>query len=78
MATGPGSAGNVIAAICSFFFPGLGQLVQGRVFPAIFWFIFAIVAYGIFWLISLGLLTGLAIIVNILACIDAAIWKGQR
>lgn len=27
---GQGSAGNVVAAVCSFFFPGLGQLVQGR------------------------------------------------
>ena len=26
-----GSTGNVLAAICSFFIPGLGQLVQGRV-----------------------------------------------
>jgi len=26
---GQGSAGNVIAALCSFFVPGLGQLVQG-------------------------------------------------
>ena len=25
-----GSAGNIIAAICNVFFPGLGQLVQGR------------------------------------------------
>mgnify|MGYP003464812970 CR=1 FL=1 len=27
---GQGSTGNVIAAVCSFFIPGLGQLVQGR------------------------------------------------
>ena len=26
---GQGSSGNVIAAVCSFFIPGLGQLVQG-------------------------------------------------
>lgn len=25
-----GSSGNVLAAICSFFIPELGQLVQGR------------------------------------------------
>ena len=30
MTTGQGSAGNVIAALCSVFIPGLGQLVQGR------------------------------------------------
>jgi TM2 domain-containing membrane protein YozV len=31
MITGQDSGGNVLAAICSFFIPGLGQLVQGRV-----------------------------------------------
>jgi hypothetical protein len=31
---GQGSAGNVIAAVCSFFIPGLGQLVQGRLLMA--------------------------------------------
>ncbi|TWT56657.1 hypothetical protein KOR42_00100 [Thalassoglobus neptunius] len=29
---GRGSGGNVIAALCSFFIPGLGQLLQGRPF----------------------------------------------
>ncbi len=29
MSEGQGSTGNVLAAICSFFIPGLGQLVQG-------------------------------------------------
>ena len=33
--SGQGSGGNVIAAVCTFFIPGLGQLVQGRVIPAI-------------------------------------------
>ena len=28
--SGQGSAGNVIAALASFFIPGLGQLLQGR------------------------------------------------
>jgi len=28
--TGQGSTGNVIAALASFFIPGLGQLLQGR------------------------------------------------
>ena len=37
--SGQGSGGNVIAAICSFFIPGLGQLVQGRIIPAILFFI---------------------------------------
>jgi len=38
--SGQGSGGNVIAAICNIFFPGLGQLVQGRILPAILFFVF--------------------------------------
>jgi hypothetical protein len=34
MSAGQGSTGNVIAAVCSFFIPGLGQLVQGRLLKA--------------------------------------------
>lgn len=34
--TGQGSSGNVIAALASFFIPGLGQLIQGRPFAAFF------------------------------------------
>ena len=29
--SGAGSGGNVLAALASFFVPGLGQLLQGRV-----------------------------------------------
>jgi len=45
----PGSAGNVLAAICSFFIPGLGQLVQGRIFMALIQFVLAAILW-IFWL----------------------------
>lgn len=38
MMEGKGSGGNVIAAVCSFFIPGLGQLVQGRIIAAILFF----------------------------------------
>ena len=31
--TGQGSGGNVLAALCSFFIPGLGQLLQARLEP---------------------------------------------
>jgi len=34
-----GSAGNVLAALASFFVPGLGQLVQGRLLAAMFYFV---------------------------------------
>lgn len=46
-----GSAGNVLAAICSFFIAGLGQLVQGRILAAFLFFVFVngfyIVAYAL-------------------------------
>ncbi len=44
-----GSTGNVIAAVCSFFIPGLGQLVQGRVLMAALQFVLAAVLWW-FWL----------------------------
>ena len=37
MANGKGSTGNVVAALASFFIPGLGQLIQGRLFAALFY-----------------------------------------
>ena len=41
-----GSTGNVIAALCSFFAPGLGQLLQGRLLGAILWFLAACLAFA--------------------------------
>ena len=52
MSGGKGSSGNVIAAIASFFIPGLGQLVQGRLFAALFFFVLA----GAIHVFTLGLL----------------------
>jgi TM2 domain-containing membrane protein YozV len=71
MASGQGSTGNVIAAICSFFIPGLGQLVQGRILAALLMFILGVVV----WVITLGLLGW---IVNIVACVEAALWRGPK
>ena len=65
---GQGSTGNVIAAVCSFFIPGLGQLVQGRVFIALIMF----VLWCVLWLIWMGW------IMNIIAPIDAALWKPRH
>jgi len=65
MSTGQGSTGNVIAALCSFFIPGLGQLVQGRVLKAVFMFVLA----ALLWLILLGW------IVHLWSIIDAAMFK---
>ncbi|HNV84651.1 MAG TPA: hypothetical protein PLF92_13200 [Arenimonas sp.] len=77
MSNGQGSTGNVIAAICSFFIPGLGQLVQGRILSAIFWFLFACIAFGITWLITLSLLPFGWFVVSILSCISAAMYKAK-
>jgi TM2 domain-containing membrane protein YozV len=62
---GQGSAGNVIAALCSFFVPGLGQLVQGRLIMAVLMF----VAAAALWFFLLGW------IVHLWSIIDAAMWK---
>ncbi|HVT14910.1 MAG TPA: hypothetical protein VHQ90_01855 [Thermoanaerobaculia bacterium] len=62
---GRGSTGNVIAALCSFFIPGLGQLLQGRLLMAIIHFVLG----GVLWFLFLGWL------VHILSALDAAIWK---
>lgn len=74
---GRGSAANVIAAICSFFLPGLGQLVQGRLLKAAFHFLIA----GVLWLIgiiSFGLLTWLVAIIHIWSCYEAAVYRPRQ
>lgn len=65
---GQGSTGNVIAALASFFIPGLGQLLQGRLLMAIIQFVLA----GILWIFLLGW------IIHIWSIIDAALFKGKN
>lgn len=67
MSTGQGSGGNVLAAICSFFIPGLGQLVQGRVFKALIMFVLA----AVLWIIWLGW------IVHLWSIVDAAMFRSR-
>ena len=43
--TGRGSTSNVIAALASFFIPGLGQLIQGRVLAALGMFLFSLLLF---------------------------------
>lgn len=62
---GQGSAGNVIAALASFFIPGLGQLIQGRLFKAILHFVLA----GLLWFVFLGW------IIHIWSILDAALYR---
>lgn len=63
--TGQGSGGNVLAALCSFFIPGLGQLLQGRLGMAIVQFVMA----AVLWFILLGW------IIHLWSILDAARWK---
>lgn len=62
---GQGSTGNVIAALASFFIPGLGQLIQGRLAMAIIMFVLA----AALWIILLGW------IIHLWSILDAAMWK---
>jgi hypothetical protein len=73
--SGQGSAGNVIAAICSLIIPGLGQLVQGRVLSAIGWHLFAWFALAVTWLLTLSLLPFGWPLVALFSCISAAVYK---
>lgn len=65
MAEGRGSAGNVISALASFFIPGLGQLIQGRLVMALVMFVLA----AALWVILMGW------IIHLWSIIDAAAWK---
>ena len=65
MSEGQGSSGNVLAAICSLFIPGLGQLVQGRLLKAIIMFVLA----GALWFILMGW------IIHLWSIIDAAMYR---
>lgn len=62
---GQGSGGNVIAALASFFIPGLGQLLQGRLLMAIVHFVLA----SILWFFLLGWL------IHLWSILDAAKFK---
>jgi hypothetical protein len=62
---GNGSCGNVIAALASFFIPGLGQLLQGRWLLAGVMFLLT----ALLWLILLGW------IIHLWSIIDAAVYE---
>ena len=62
---GNGSCGNVIAALASFFIPGLGQLLQGRWLLAGVMFILT----TLLWLVLLGW------IIHRWSIIDAAVYE---
>jgi TM2 domain-containing membrane protein YozV len=62
---GQGSTGNVIAALASFFIPGLGQLLQGRLMMAIVQFVLA----AVLWIVLLGWA------IHLWSVLDAALYK---
>ncbi len=61
----PGSTGNVIAALASFFIPGLGQLLQGKPWRALLMFVLA----SVLWFFLLGW------VIHLWSIIDAALYK---
>ncbi|GHG63357.1 hypothetical protein GCM10010919_08990 [Alishewanella longhuensis] len=72
---GQGSGGNVIAALCNVFVPGLGQLVQGRILAAIIFFVVCAVGYALFWLVIPAIVAAIA---HLWAIIDAAKFRPLR
>ncbi|WDD98419.1 hypothetical protein [Thalassomonas actiniarum] len=69
-----GSGGNVIAAICNLFFPGLGQLVQGRIIAALIFAIIVIGGYALWWLVIPAIIAG---VFHLWSIIDAARFKAS-
>jgi TM2 domain-containing membrane protein YozV len=65
--------GNVIAALASFFIPGLGQLVQGRVLAAAGFFVTTAVGYALYLLIVPVIIAAL---VHLWCIVDAARYRG--
>ncbi|HSR50871.1 MAG TPA: hypothetical protein VLV83_08575 [Acidobacteriota bacterium] len=65
---GQGSGGNVLAALCSFVIPGLGQLLQARLIMAVVHFVLA----SALWFVLLGW------IIHIWSVIDAAKFDPRR
>ncbi|OJF69534.1 hypothetical protein BK026_12480 [Alteromonas sp. V450] len=74
---GQGSGGNVIAAICNCFFPGLGHLVQGRILGALFYFVAVGVCYALAATVILAIVFWpLGVILHLICIISAARYRG--
>lgn len=65
---------QALPALCSFFIPGLGQIIQGRVLDALLTFLavclFWLLGFALLFLFPLGILIGP--VGNIWAAVDAA------
>ena len=75
---GQGSGGNVIAAICNFFIPGLGQLVQGRLLAAIAFFLFTSICYALAATVILIFMWLPGVLLHLWSIIDAARYSPDR
>ncbi|MGB0466311.1 MAG: hypothetical protein ACPGF7_02115 [Pontibacterium sp.] len=64
-----GSAGNVLAALCNVFIPGLGHLLQGRLLAAFFFFISTAAGYALYFLVFPAII---AAIIHLISIISAA------
>lgn len=71
---GQGSGGNVLAAICSIFIAGLGQLVQGRIIAAIFFCVCVYVGYAMWILVFPPIIS---LLIHVWCIIDAAKFRGD-
>lgn len=67
----PGATGNVLAALASFFLPGLGQLLQGRAPRALVHFVLS----AVLWAVSLGTLGW---VMHLWSAFEAARWMAPR
>ncbi len=67
-----GSLANVVAAIASFFIPGLGQLVQGRLLAGLIFFGLSALFYALVVTIPVGL------VFHIWSIVDAARFSPRR
>ena len=70
-----GSTGNVIAALCNIFIPGLGHLVQGRLIAAFFFFVTTTAGYALYFLVFPAII---AAIIHLISIISAARYKPQQ
>ncbi len=70
-----GSTGNVIAALCSVFIPGLGQLIQGRLLFAIIIFVTVGVLYWFWWFFIFPAVIGG--LIHLFSIISAATYRSD-
>lgn len=70
-----GSTGNVIAALCNVFLPGLGHLIQARLLGAALVFVTVSVCYALYWLV-IPLIPGA--LVHLWSIWSAAVYEPRR